>query len=91
MILQSKFKLHHETTTERLKEAMEVLAKNNVVIKNFNKVLLSIVEFMDIHPEHKQTIESLLFKSGLNLPSSDDIKSLRDIRGQIQQISVKRE
>ena len=78
--LQSRFKLHHETTTERLKEAMQVLAKNNVVIQNFNKVLLSIVEFMDTHPEHQQTIESLLFKRGLNLPSSDDIKSLRDIQ-----------
>ena len=78
--LQSQFKLHHETTTEGLKETKEVLAKNNVVIKNFNKVLLSIVEFMDIHPEHQQTIESLLFKRGVNLPSSDDIKSLRDIQ-----------
>jgi len=66
--LQSRFKLHHETTSERLNEAKEVLAKNNVVIKNFNKVLSSIVEFMDIHPEHKQTIESLLFKSGLDIP-----------------------
>jgi hypothetical protein len=45
--LQSRFKLHHETTTERLRETMEVLAKNNVVIENFNKVLSSIVEFMD--------------------------------------------
>ncbi|MDQ6724474.1 MAG: tyrosine-type recombinase/integrase [Thermoproteota archaeon] len=77
--LQSRFKLHHETTTESLNEAREVLAKNNVVIKNFNKVLLSIVEFMDTHPEHQQTIESLLFKKGLDLPSSDDIKSLRNI------------
>jgi phage shock protein A len=31
--LQSRFKIHHETTTESLKEAKEVLAKNNLVIK----------------------------------------------------------
>jgi len=77
--LQSRFKLHNETTTESLNKAREVLAKNNVVINNFNKVLLSIVEFMDTYPEHQQTIESLLFKKGLDLPSSDDIKSLRNI------------
>ena len=78
--LQSRFKLHHETTVERLKESIEVLAKNNVVIKNFNKVLLSIVEFMDAHPEHKQTIEDLLFRSGLYIPYSDDFESLKDIQ-----------
>jgi hypothetical protein len=65
--LNYRFKLHHETTTESLKEAMQVLAKNKVVIENFNKVLLSIAELMDTHPEHQQTIESLLFSSSVNI------------------------
>ncbi len=72
--LKSREKLLQETTTEKFIDIINFLRKNFVATNNFNKVLLSMKEFVETHPEHDETIGDLLLKSGVDLHSLEDTK-----------------